>query len=80
MEFEWDGAKQESNLRKHRLDFADVATVFAGATFTFADDRFDYGEDRFITVGLLHGTRSWLLPTQSQGYDQSHIHAKGDKA
>lgn len=54
MEFEWDSAKQQSNLRKHRLDFENVAMVFAGATFTFADERFDYGEDRYVTLGLLH--------------------------
>ena len=56
MEFEWDDSKQESDLRKHRLDFADVAIVFAGATFTIADHRFDYGEDRFVTFGLLRDT------------------------
>ena len=55
MEFEWDEAKQQSNLRKHRLDFADAETVFTGATFTFEDDRFDYSEDRYITLGLLGG-------------------------
>jgi len=55
MKFEWDEAKQQSNLRKHRLDFADAETVFAGATFTFEDDRFEYGEDRYITLGLLRG-------------------------
>lgn len=56
MEFEWDTAKQQANLRKHRLDFADAETVFAGATFTFADDRFAYSEVRYITLGLLRGT------------------------
>ena len=53
MKFEWDEAKHQSNLRKHRLAVAVVATVFAGATFTFEDNRFDYREDRYITLGLL---------------------------
>ena len=56
MKFEWDEVKQQANLRKRRLDFADAETVFAGATFTFEDDRFEYGEDRYITLGLLRGT------------------------
>jgi len=56
VEFEWDNAKQQTNLRKHRLDFADAPTVFAGATFTVEDERFDYGEDRYITLGLLGDT------------------------
>ncbi len=55
MKFEWDEAKRQSDLRKHRLDFFDVETVFADATFTFEDDRFDYTEDRYITLGLLRG-------------------------
>ncbi len=55
MEFEWDEAKRQSNLRKHRLDFDDAETVFAGATFTFEGDRFEYNEDRCITLGLLRG-------------------------
>lgn len=55
MKFEWDEAIRQSNLRKHHLDFSDVETVFAGATFTFEDDRFDYTEDRYITLGLLRG-------------------------
>ncbi len=53
MEFTWDRAKQQLNLRKHRLDFADAAMVFAGPTFTFVDDRFDYNEDRYVSLGLL---------------------------
>jgi len=51
--FEWDEAKRQSNLRKHHLDFVDAESIFSGATFTFADDRFDYEEDRYITLGLL---------------------------
>jgi uncharacterized DUF497 family protein len=55
MQFSWDEAKRQVNLRKHGLDFADASAVFEGTTFTFEDDRFDYGEQRFITLGLLHG-------------------------
>ncbi len=53
MEFEWDEVKRQSNLHKHRLDFADAETVFVGVTFTFDDERFEYDEDRYITLGLL---------------------------
>ena len=28
MEFEWDERKARANLRKHRVDFADAATMF----------------------------------------------------
>ena len=53
MKFEWDETKRQTNLRDHKLDFADAQIVFSGITFTFEDDRFEYGEDRFITLGLL---------------------------
>ena len=51
MEFEWDEAKAESNLRKHRVDFADAATVLHDEqALTFLDDSSD--EERFITLGI----------------------------
>ena len=53
MKFSWHTKKQQRNLAKHRLDFANAYKVFSGATFTFEDNRFDYGEQRFITIGLL---------------------------
>jgi uncharacterized DUF497 family protein len=66
MNFEWDEAKRQSNLRKHRLDFADAESVFTGATFTFEDDRFEYGEDRYITLGLLRGTVVVIAHTERE--------------
>ena len=66
MKFEWDEAKRQSNLRKHRLDFADAKTVFAGATFTFEDDRFEYSEDRYLTLGLLRGTAVVIAHTERE--------------
>ena len=56
MQFEWDEAKRQTNLRKHRLDFVEAEIVFSGAVFTFEDDRFEYGEDRYITLGMLRGS------------------------
>ncbi len=53
MRYEWDEAKRRANLRKHGIDFADAAQVFAGTTVTIEDTRFDYGETRFVTLGLL---------------------------
>jgi len=55
LQFSWDEAKRQENLRNHGLDFADASAVFEGTTFTVENNRFDYGEQRFITLGLLHG-------------------------
>ncbi len=55
MWFEWDERKRQSNIEKHGVDFADIESLFAGATVTLFDDRFVCDEDRFITFGLLEG-------------------------
>lgn len=53
MRYLWDEAKRQANLKKHGLDFADAARVFAGPMVLFEDDRQDYGEHRMIGIGLL---------------------------
>ena len=55
MRFEWDEEKNQSNQRKHGLNFADVPHVFTGRTLTFEDSRQTYGESRYLTVGSLAG-------------------------
>jgi hypothetical protein len=55
MQYLWDEAKRQSNLKRHRLDFRDAQIVFDDLTLTFEDDRFHYDEQRFITIGLLSG-------------------------
>ncbi len=53
MRFEWDERKNQENLEKHGLDFADVNKVFEYPMLVNLDDREDYGEDRWIGVGLM---------------------------
>ena len=53
MKFDWDEAKRRFNIRKHGIDFLDVAKVFDGDILTIEDDRYEYGENRFITLGIL---------------------------
>ena len=53
MKFEWDEAKNETNLLKHDLDFVDAEAVFAGPMLQLRAEQQDYGEDRFIGLGLL---------------------------
>jgi len=55
MRFEWDEAKRRSNIKRHGIDFADLAEVFRAEVVTLVDARFDYDEDRFLTLGLLKG-------------------------
>ena len=53
MRFEWDEDKNQTNIRKHGLDFSDAWEVFASPMLVGLDDREDYGEDRWIGVGVL---------------------------
>jgi len=51
MEYEWDKVKAKTNLRKHGIDFADVAGVLEDEEALTIDDD-DPDEDRFITIGM----------------------------
>ena len=53
MQFEWDEQKNQDNIGKHGLDFADAWEIFTAPMLTALDDREDYGEDRWIGIGLL---------------------------
>ena len=53
MQFEWDEEKNQANIHKHGLDFADAWEIFTAPMLTALDDRDDYGEDRWIGIGLL---------------------------
>ena len=45
--------KNEENLRKHGLDFADGHEVFELPMLVAADKREAYGEDRYVALGFL---------------------------
>ena len=55
MELEWDEFKRRDALKKHGVDFADVALVDFGSAMTIADNRRDYGEPRWVTYGMISG-------------------------
>lgn len=52
MTYEWDARKAAANLKKHRVSFADAATVFLDPlALTFPDPDHSSEENREITVG-----------------------------
>ena len=53
MDFEWDEAKNQSNINKHLISFEEAQTIFKGEVLTVADDRFHYPEERYISFGEL---------------------------
>ena len=53
MKFIWDRRKNEANIKKHELDFADAYKVFESPMLENLDNREEYGEDRWIGIGLM---------------------------
>lgn len=52
MEFEWDAAKEERNVRKHNVDFSAAAESFSDPKgFALMDDKHSRTEQRFYWVG-----------------------------
>ena len=51
MAFEWDVAKNQTNIRKHGVSFETSKRIFEGPVLTWFDGRKDYGEDRYISIG-----------------------------
>jgi uncharacterized DUF497 family protein len=55
MEYQWDEAKRQANLKKHRIDFIDIVHFDWESAKVFEDDRESYGEQRFNACGFLLG-------------------------
>jgi uncharacterized DUF497 family protein len=55
MKFEWDKQKNQANIAKHELDFADAPRVFTLPLRISLDERQDYGEERWMGIGILDG-------------------------
>ncbi|MFM9973677.1 MAG: BrnT family toxin [Beijerinckiaceae bacterium] len=53
--FEWDEAKNQSNIAKHGVSFAFARKIFTGVVLTHTDGRNDYGELREVSIGLAEG-------------------------
>jgi uncharacterized protein len=55
MDFEWDEAKRQDNVRKHGVDFDEAMVIFEGNIIDWIDDREDYGEERLVALGRAVG-------------------------
>lgn len=56
--FEWDEAKNRSNLKKHGISFVEARSVFFDEyAVQFYDDEHSSEEDRFIMLGMSNLSR-----------------------
>ena len=54
MQFEWDEAKRQANIIKHKIDFVDAVTIYDPGKFTYTyKSNGDYGEERYVSIGIL---------------------------
>lgn len=74
MQYEWDEAKARSNLRKHRVSFAEALTVFLDPlALTVDDPEHSTDEHRFITIGISQRGRVLLVAHADRGADRLRI-------
>src|ERR1700730_14127803 len=59
--FEWDDAKREDNLKKHRIDFHDVPALFDGPFLLRSSIR--RGEHRLLAIGFINGREATVVFT-----------------
>ena len=52
MDYQWDPKKAASNLRKHKVDFADAVGVFEDEWALTIRDQDVAGEQRWVTMGM----------------------------
>jgi uncharacterized protein len=66
--YEWDGAKASTNLRKHKVSFAEAASVFLDPlALSFFDPDHSEEEDREITVGISSRKRALFVSHCERG-------------
>ncbi len=70
---EWDEAERILNIKRHKIDFADLLELFENETATEADERYDYGEHRFLTFGLFQGNVLAVAHTETVNQSDSAI-------
>ena len=68
--FEWDSAKAEANLAKHKISFESAAKVFDDPNIVLMKDRIDEtGEQRWSAIGNVEGIVLLLVTHVYRGRD-----------
>ena len=65
--FEWDEAKDRTNIQKHGVSFETAKQIFDGPVLTWRDKRREYGEDRDISIGQVSTALIVVVHTDRAG-------------
>ena len=75
MRYTWDDEKNERNIARHGIAFADAKRIFDGPTVERIDDRFEYEEIRVYAVGLVNGIEVTVVYTERNDDERRIISA-----
>ena len=64
MKYIWDDEKNNINIKKHGIDFADLIEMFDYPMLTGLDIRENYNEDRWIGIGMLRNIIAVVVFTE----------------
>jgi uncharacterized protein len=68
LEFEWDPAKAEANLRDHGVSFAEASTAFHDPlSLTIPDPDHSGGEERYLLLGASRAGRLLVVAHTERG-------------
>jgi hypothetical protein len=73
VQFEWDGAKAQTNRVKHGVTFEEATLVFEDPYVVSEQDRVIDGEARWQSVGLVHGVLLLLVAHSSELADDPQL-------
>jgi uncharacterized protein len=75
--FKWDSNKAATNLRKHKVDFHEAATVLKDVlSMTFPDDDHSNYEQRYVTIGISDRKRILVVAHTEKGGNVRIISAR----
>ena len=73
MRFTWDDKKRQTNLRDHRVDFADAVGVFFDDRALTTEDADAEGEQRLVTMGRDFLDRVLIVVYTERGEDEIRL-------
>lgn len=68
----WDESKRRLNLRKHKIDLAELEPAFDNPMISVEDAREDYGELRLQSLAMWRARVVFLVWTP-RGDDDAHL-------
>ncbi len=76
LHFEWDPKKARSNLRKHKISFAEATAVFRDPLAMTMPDEDSEDEERWVAMGQVQNRRLVVVIHTWREEDSDAIHVR----